>query len=98
MDNSLEGQVPNLYWQTITWERLRTCDRFFPLPIHKQVAVCGKGSYKYVRQDSTLWHALHVDVLTTRHIASALGLHEPKAAKRIGLPSSAVSLGSGFVG
>lgn len=48
-------------------------------------------SCRYVRQDSPLWRALHAGVLTSSTLNGALGLYEPAAVARLGLPKHFVS-------
>ena len=43
-----------------------------------------------VRQDTALWRMLHQGCLTGGLINAALGLYEPAAARKLGMPSSFV--------
>ena len=43
-------------------------------------------SWRFVRQDSGLWGALHWGVLTSRNMPAFLGLLEPAPAKALGTP------------
>ena len=44
-----------------------------------------------VRQDTDLWDDLHAGVCTTGILNAALGLYEPSACRRLGMPSSYAS-------
>ncbi len=48
---------------------------------------------RYVRQDSHLWRALHAGVLTSSTLNGALGIYEPAAVTRLGLPRHFASHG-----
>ncbi|KAK9797824.1 hypothetical protein WJX73_003099 [Symbiochloris irregularis] len=80
------GNVPNLLWQAITFEELRDNTDFQALPPVQELRLAGPEDYRYVRQDSDLWDALHAGVCTTSCLNGALGFFEPQAAKVLHLP------------
>jgi hypothetical protein len=81
------GALPNVHHGAASWAALRRHARFEALPPCDSVCLAGRGSYRYVRQEDPLWGRLHAGTLTTGHLAAALGLYEPAAVKRLGLPS-----------
>jgi hypothetical protein len=56
------------------------------------LALCGHV-HRYVRQDSSMWRALHAGVLTSSTLNGALGVHELSAVAQLGLPKHFVSHG-----
>ena len=46
---------------------------------------------RHVRQDSDLWDDLHAGVCTTGILNAALGVYEPSACRRLGMPASYAS-------
>ncbi len=71
---------------------LRRMPYFTALPPPEHVEVGGEVSYRYVRQDSELWGALHGGRLTTARLKDALGLRDATAARLgVGGPQVRVS-------
>ena len=79
------GMLPNIYVQSITMAELRQLPTFTALPPVESICIAGPSSYRYVRQDDSLWGMLHAGRLTSGYIAAALGLFEPTAAHRLKL-------------
>lgn len=67
--------------QAMSPSTLRRMTYFTALPPPEHVEVGGEVSYRYVRQDSELWGALHGGRLTTARLKDALGLRDATAAR-----------------
>lgn len=74
------GMLPNVFYNSVSWEELRAHRRFTALPPAATVCIAGEPSYRFVRQDDDLWARLHPGRLTTGYAAAALGFFEPGAA------------------
>jgi hypothetical protein len=55
------------------------------------VTLAGPDTFWWVRQDDELWDELHDGVLTSRHLLSALGMRERRAAKLLGFGNHLVT-------
>ncbi|KAG2432131.1 hypothetical protein HXX76_009057 [Chlamydomonas incerta] len=85
-----ESRLPNLYYGAISPGSLRRLSNFTALPPPEQLCMGPwEGCYRYVRQDSQLWSALHGGRLTTSRLKDALGLRDRTAARLVGGPQSA---------
>lgn len=82
----LSGKIPNMFWCAIAYDELRCQRHFLPLPPVNELELRGPGTWHWVRQDDPLWGQLHWGVLTARHLAGALGLHEPRSAAFLDIP------------
>lgn len=85
------GDAPNVLWRAISPEELRAHPRVLPLPPASCVTLAGPDTFWWVRQDNELWDELHDGVLTSRHLLSALGLRERRAAKLLGFGNHLVT-------
>ncbi|CAL5218524.1 g212 [Coccomyxa viridis] len=86
------GLVPNIWWKAVSIDQLRSHPSYAalpaaPPPLHP-------STYRYVRQESPLWSALHNGVLTSSTLNGALGFYEPGAVQRLGLPKHFVRHGA----
>ncbi|PNW76449.1 hypothetical protein CHLRE_11g467596v5 [Chlamydomonas reinhardtii] len=85
-----ESRLPNLYYGAISPDSLRRLSTFTALPPPEQLSMGPwEGCYRYVRQDSSLWSALHAGRLTTSRLKDALGLRDRTAARIVGGPQAA---------
>lgn len=85
------GDAPNVLWRAISPEELRAHPRVLPLPPSSCVTLAGPDTFWWVRQDDELWDELHDGVLTSRHLLSALGMRERRAAKLLGFGNHLVT-------
>lgn len=85
------GVLPNIYFRSVTMEAVRDHPSFEALPPVDQVALVDPQCYRFVRQDSALWRALHAGVLTSGTLNGALGFNEPTGVARLGLPRNFIS-------
>eukprot|EP00899_Mesostigma_viride_P022999 jgi/Mesvir1/3884/Mv19836-RA.1 len=85
------GTVPNLHYCVLRTEELRVRPEYFALPPVEQMALGHPSSYRFVRQDTHMWDALHQGRLTCSKLAASLGFYEPMASKALRLPKSWVS-------
>lgn len=83
--------MPNVYYQAISFDFLRSTPAFQALPPTETICLAGSPSYRYIRQDDSLWGRLHTGMLTSSRISAALGLHEEKAATRLKLSKQRTS-------
>ena len=90
----IRGKAPNIHWRAISSDEFRAHPRVIGLPPVSGLALAGPATYDWVRQDDPLWDELHEGVLTSRHLLSALGMRENKAAAMCGLPRGVVQPGS----
>lgn len=81
------GNTPDIEWQAISMDHLRSHPRFDPLPTHVSSLTCLEDA-RYFRQDSWQWDALHVGRCTTSQAAAALGFLEPLAGEFLEIPRS----------
>lgn len=88
------GQQPNVHWRAVSVEELREHPRMLSLPECSELRMAGPATFRYVRQDESLWSELHEGVLTSRHLLAVLGFREPQAAERLRLPRGFVSPGA----
>ena len=81
------GTVPNVVWLSVAEADLRCHPDYTPLPPPE--CVSSLQTWRDVsrfRQDSVQWDMLHRGRLTTSRAAGALGILEPKAARKLGVP------------
>ncbi|KAK9850983.1 hypothetical protein WJX84_009134 [Apatococcus fuscideae] len=88
---AMAGSFPNLAWNGIGMEELRDSPVFGALPPVWDIPLVSSKAYRYVRQDSDLWDALHQGILTTGRLNNALGFYEPMAGKMLGVPRTRIS-------
>ncbi|KAK9847291.1 hypothetical protein WJX84_002718 [Apatococcus fuscideae] len=87
----MAGSFPNLGWNAIGMEELRNLPAFGALPSVWDVSLVNPTSYRYVRQDTDLWDALHQGIVTGGRLNNVLGFYEPLAGKMLGVPRSRIS-------
>ena len=90
----LAGVNPNIHWRAISSESLRSHPRVIGLPPAEGIQLAGPSTFWWVRQDDPLWDELHKGVLTSRHLLSALGMREPRAAAVCGIPRACSQMGA----
>ena len=90
----ISGTNPNIHWRAISTEELRSHPRVIGLPPADGVQLAGPKSFHWVRQDDPLWDDLHEGVLTSRHLLSALGMREERAASICGFPRACSQTGA----
>ncbi|GIL42520.1 hypothetical protein Vafri_482 [Volvox africanus] len=81
-----ESRLPNVYWGALSLSALRRKSYFTALQPADQVLLGSEATYRYVRQDTALWSALHAGRLTTSRLKDALGLRDHTAARIVGGP------------
>jgi hypothetical protein len=81
------GNTPDIEWQAISMDHLRSHPRFDPLPTRVSSLTCLEDA-RYFRQDSWQWDALHAGRCTTSQAAAALGFLEPLAGDFLEIPPS----------
>ncbi|GLC35108.1 hypothetical protein PLESTM_000280300 [Pleodorina starrii] len=81
-----ESRLPNIYWGAMSTASLRRMSYYTALPPEDQVLLAGEATYRYVRQGTALWSALHAARLTTSRLKDALGLRDRTAARLVGGP------------
>ncbi|GLI70675.1 hypothetical protein VaNZ11_015615 [Volvox africanus] len=81
-----ESRLPNVYWGALSLAALRRKSYFTALQPADKVLLGSEATYRYVRQDTALWSALHAGRLTTSHLKDALGLRDHTAARIVGGP------------
>ncbi|KAG2498610.1 hypothetical protein HYH03_003359 [Edaphochlamys debaryana] len=84
-----ESRLPNVYFNSLSPGSLRRLHNFTALPPPDLVELNGDASYRYVRQESSLWSELHAGRLTTSRFKDALGLRDRTAARVVGGPQAA---------
>ncbi|PNH10989.1 hypothetical protein TSOC_002208 [Tetrabaena socialis] len=72
--------------QALSPMQLRRMSSFTALPPPEGLDLQGEDSYRYVRQDTQLWSALHAGRLTTSRLKDALGLRDLTASRLVGGP------------
>ena len=90
----MPGYKANIAWRAPTLDELRGSPGFLALPPPSDVVLSDPACYRFVRQDTSLWDALHSGTLTTSCFAGLLGVREPKAAKSLGVPRHLVNHGA----
>lgn len=79
------GRIPNLYWHAPDETQLRRHPRFVGLPHEKEIMLGHDDSYRFVRQGTELWDALHAGRLTTGCLTGALGFQEDGVSRSLGM-------------
>ena len=91
---AMPGYKANVAWRAPTLDELRGSPGFLALPPPSDVVLSHPRCYRFVRQDTSLWDALHSGTLTTSCFAGLLGVREPKAARTLGVPRHLVNHGA----
>jgi hypothetical protein len=83
------GNIPDVYWRSISMNHLRAHPNYIPLPPPTYIThLPSREHVRYFRQDSWQWDYLHIGRCTTSQASSALGFLEPKCATYLGIPKS----------
>ena len=83
--------APNTYRQVLQALTLGPAASISAKSGHPDQSADSDCSCRDVRQDTDLWDDLHSGVCTTGILNAALGLYEPSACRRLGMPSSYAS-------
>lgn len=90
------GDLPDIYWRSITMADLRHHPRVQALPLPENIAKLESlEDIRYFSQESWQWDAVHEGRCTTSQAVAALGFLEPRAGKILGVPRSWQRGGSG---
>jgi len=87
-DGNNVGKLPNVMWRAVSMEDLRLHPHFVGLPEPHNVTIETAMDYRQFRQGSKEWCLLHDGRLTTSRMAPILGIYEPAAASKLGVPRS----------
>jgi len=87
-DGKNVGSLPNMMWRAVSMEDLRLHPHFVGLPEPEQVTIESPMDYRKFRQGSKEWSLLHDGRLTTSRMAPILGIYEPTAQSKLGVPRS----------
>jgi hypothetical protein len=87
-DGKNAGKFPNMMWRAVSMEDLRLHPHFVGLPEPEAVVVEGPLDYRQFQQGSRQWCLLHDGRLTTSRMAPILGIYEPLAQGKLGVPRS----------
>ena len=87
------GKTPNLYLLAPHDDQLRRHPRFVALPPVDRVLIGGERTYRFVRQGTELWDALHDGRLTTALLKAALGFCEEGTCAAVGMNARNASHG-----
>jgi hypothetical protein len=90
------GDLPDVYWRSISMEHLRLHPRFQTLPPPHEIARldCLEDA-RLFRQDSWQWDALHHGRCTTSQAVAALGFLEPITGEVLGISNDWLRGGTG---
>ena len=83
------GNLPDVYWRSMSIEDLRQHPKFQALPFPSTIRQLQKlEDIRQFRQDSWQWDAVHLGRCTTSQAVAALGFLEPEAGRVLGVPKS----------
>eukprot|EP00277_Geminigera_cryophila_P008800 CAMPEP_0179409726 /NCGR_PEP_ID=MMETSP0799-20121207/2870_1 /TAXON_ID=46947 /ORGANISM="Geminigera cryophila, Strain CCMP2564" /LENGTH=117 /DNA_ID=CAMNT_0021181453 /DNA_START=140 /DNA_END=489 /DNA_ORIENTATION=+ len=75
-------------WRAVSMEDLRLHPHFVGLPEPEDVRIESAMDYRKFRQGSKEWGLLHDGRLTTSRMGPMLGIYEPTAQSKLGVPRS----------